>query len=62
MKIEKGTIIEGFEFIPSISLSWVTYMKNHRTKQRFVTKRHYFLQFAWLFWYINFSSKKINEL
>lgn len=37
-----GKINEGFSFIPTINLGWITWKG----------KRIYFLQFMWLFWYI----------
>lgn len=45
MKIEKGTIIEGFQFFPSVSLNWLTKCDKSRI---------YHLQFAWFFWYFAF--------
>lgn len=48
MKIDKirfGKIIDGFEFLPSISLSWIFFSEKN--------KRSYHLQFAWFLWYIN---------
>lgn len=37
-----GKLVDGIVFIPSISLLW--YVHNDKT--------HYYLRFAWLFWYI----------
>lgn len=45
--MEAGRVIEGFEFLPSISLGW--YYWNNR--------RHYYLSAAWLFWYITTLKK-----
>lgn len=36
-----GRISEGFVFTPSINLNWYTWK----------TKKHYYIQCAWLFWY-----------
>jgi len=50
MKAEMGTIVEGFQFLPSISTSWLTDCED--------MTRKYWLQFSWLFWYYNIS---LNE-
>lgn len=42
MKITAGEIFECFVFLPSLNLSWVRASKG----------RIYFLQLAWLYWYI----------
>lgn len=42
MKFEKGTILEGFQFFPSIALNWIT---------QYDLSRKFDLQFSWLFWY-----------
>ncbi len=49
--ISYGKIIEGFAFIPSISLNWAT-LRN---------KKYYDIQFAWLFWYFTIGQIK-NKL
>lgn len=38
-----GKIIEGFALLPSVDINWLW----------FAGKRHYSLQFAWLWWYFS---------
>lgn len=45
--IDCGRIFEGFTFLPSLGLSWVTVGE----------KRYYNVQFAWLLWYVTFGKK-----
>lgn len=47
MKIKTGKLIECFAFLPSLNLSWV------RTCRGTI----YILQFGWLYWYIQVTSK-----
>ena len=47
MKITTGRAIECFVFTPSLALSWVRISKGNI----------YFLQFAWLYWYIQIQQK-----
>ena len=42
MKITAGKIFECFAFLPSLNLSWMRTTKGNI----------YFLQFGWLYWYI----------
>lgn len=46
MKIKTGRLIECFVFLPTLNLSWVRTLKGNI----------YFLQFAWLYWYIQVST------
>lgn len=47
MKITAGKIFECFVFLPSLNLSWVRASKGNI----------YFLQLAWLYWYIQVRLK-----
>ena len=51
--IDYGWIVEGFTFIPSITLNWAT-IEN---------KKYYDIQFAWLYWYLTIGQihKKVKE-
>ena len=53
ISIVSGKIVEGFSFIPSIDLNWMT----------LTDKRHYDVQFSWLKWYFNIGQihKKLKE-
>lgn len=51
MEIKAGRLIECFVFLPTLNLSWV------RTLKRNI----YFLQFTWLYWYIQVQPKKLNK-
>lgn len=42
MKVTTGKLTECFAFLPSLSLTWMESYKGNM----------YFLQFAWLYWYI----------
>lgn len=48
MEIKKGKMVECFAVTPTINVSWI----------KFPDTNVYYLQFAWLFWYINFAYKK----
>lgn len=43
-------MIECFAITPNINLSWV----------KLIGTNIYYLQFAWLFWYITFATKKVK--
>ena len=50
MEIKKGKMVECFAITPNINLSWI----------KFSGTNIYYLQFAWLFWYITFATKRLN--
>ena len=47
-----GKIIEGFCILTSIAINWMV----------FCGERHYSLQFAWLWWYIQFGADTQQEI
>lgn len=49
MKVEKGWILEGFQFTPSISWTWM-----HLSDVSIGKKAHQ-IQFAFLWWYLAFT-------
>lgn len=51
--IDYGKFIEGFEIIPSISITWMT----------LVDGRFYDVRFSWFFWYFTIGQikKKLKE-
>jgi hypothetical protein len=50
MEIKKGKMIDYFAITPNINLSRI----------KFLGTDSYYLQFAWLFWYITFAIKKVK--
>lgn len=46
MKIKTGRLTECFAFLPSLNLNWARFHKGNV----------YFLQFGWLYWYIQVQS------
>lgn len=51
MRITTGKLTECFAFLPSLNLSWVRTSKGNI----------YFLQLAWLYWYIQICQKNFNK-
>ena len=45
-----GKIVEGFDVLPSINISWL----------QTTTGIRWYVQFAWLFWYVLFGNTKID--
>ena len=54
MTVEKGWILEGFQFTPSISWNWMRLIDGGKAHS---------VQFAFLWWYISvtWEHKKKNE-
>ena len=50
MEIKFGKLIECIAISPNLNLSWVKFSKG----------TIYYIQFAWLFWYITFATKKVK--
>lgn len=50
MEIKKGKLIECFAVTPNINVSWI----------KLTDTNVYYIQFAWLFWYITFATKKVR--
>ena len=51
--IDCGRLIEGFEILPSLGITWMTLKLN----------TYYDLRFSWFFWYVTFGQikKKLKE-
>lgn len=50
MEIKKGKLVECFVVTPTINVSRIKYSDTNI----------YYIQFAWLFWYITFATKKVR--
>ena len=66
-----GWILEGFEILPSIALTWMhvedeMFISGRNVKKRPKAKirKYYDLQFAWLFWYFTIGciNKRVKEM
>lgn len=50
MEIKKGKMIGCFAVTPAINVNWI----------QLTDTNLYYIQFAWLFWYITFATKKVR--
>ena len=50
MEIKKGKMVECFAVTPNVNVSWI----------KLTDTNVYYIQFAWLFWYITFATKKVR--